>query len=141
MKALVTHLCLTLCEPLDCSPWAPLSVEFSRQEYWSGQPCPSPGALSDPGIKLGSPTLQADSLLSEPSGKPPYIRYIYIYVCMYIYITCQQLYVYICLSTTGFLYLHSFSVQRAHNRILVNVFEMVKVIYSPDFSVFLHFHK
>ena len=41
---------------------APLSVGFSRQEYWSGLPCPSPGNLSDP----GSPILQADSLLSEP---------------------------------------------------------------------------
>ena len=48
---------------------APLSVEFSRQEYWSGLPCPSPGDLPDPGIKPGSPALQADSLPSEPSGK------------------------------------------------------------------------
>ena len=55
-------------------PWtvahqAPLSMEFSRQEYWSGLPLPSPGDLLDPGIQLGSPTLQADSLSSEPSGK------------------------------------------------------------------------
>ena len=48
---------------------APLSMEFSRQEYWSGLPFPSPGDLSDPGIKLGSPALWADSLPSEPSGK------------------------------------------------------------------------
>ena len=39
---------------------------FSRQEYWSGLPFPSPGDLSDPGIKPRSPALQADSLLSEP---------------------------------------------------------------------------
>ena len=45
---------------------APLSLEFSRQEYWSGLPSPSPGNLPDPGIKPGSPALQADSLLSEP---------------------------------------------------------------------------
>ena len=44
---------------------APLSMEFSRQEYWSGLPCPSPEDLSDLGIELGSPALQADSLLSE----------------------------------------------------------------------------
>ena len=49
---------------------APLSVGFSRQEYWSGLPFPSPGDLPDPGIKLRSPTLQADSLLSELPGKP-----------------------------------------------------------------------
>ena len=44
------------------TPWtvahqAPLSMEFSRQEYWSGLPCPSPGDLPDPGIKPGSPSL------------------------------------------------------------------------------------
>ena len=39
---------------------APLSMEFSRPEYWSGLPCPSPGDLCNPGIELGSPALQAD---------------------------------------------------------------------------------
>ena len=43
---------------------------FSRQECWSGLPFPSPGDLPDPGIKPGSPTLQADALPSEPPGKP-----------------------------------------------------------------------
>ena len=57
------------------TPWtgacqAPLSVEFSRQEYWSGWPFPFPGDLPDPGIKPVSPALQADSLPSEPPGKP-----------------------------------------------------------------------
>ena len=45
---------------------SPLSMEFSRQEYWSGLPFPTPGDLPDPGIEPGSPALQADSLLSEP---------------------------------------------------------------------------
>ena len=45
-------------------------MEFSRQEYWSGVPLPSPGDLPDPGIKPGSPTLQADILPSVPPGKP-----------------------------------------------------------------------
>ena len=45
-------------------------MEFSRQEYWSGLPFLSPGDLPDPGIEPGSPALQADSLPSEPSGKP-----------------------------------------------------------------------
>ena len=49
---------------------APLSMGFSRQEYWSGVPFSPPGDLSDPGIELRSPTLQADSLPSEPSGNP-----------------------------------------------------------------------
>ena len=44
---------------------------FSRQEYWSGLPFPSPGDLPDSGIEPGSPTLQADALTSEPPGKPP----------------------------------------------------------------------
>ena len=43
---------------------------FSRQEYWSGLPFPSPGALPNPGIKPKSPALQADSLPSESPGKP-----------------------------------------------------------------------
>ena len=49
---------------------APLSMEFSRQEYWSGLPFPSPGDLPDPGVEPRSPTLQADALPSEPPGKP-----------------------------------------------------------------------
>ena len=58
------------------TPWTvahqmPLSIEFFRQEYWSGLPFPSPGDLPSPGIKPGSPTLQADALTSEPPGKTP----------------------------------------------------------------------
>ena len=49
----------------------PLSMGFSRQEYWSGLPFPSPEDLPNPGIKPRSPTLQADALTSEPTGKPP----------------------------------------------------------------------
>ena len=58
---------------LFATPWtvayqAPPSMGFSRQEYWSGVPLPSPGDLPDPGIEPGSPTLQADALPSEPPG-------------------------------------------------------------------------
>ena len=67
---LVAQLCLTLCNSVDCSPQAPLSMGFYRQEYWSGLPFPSPGDLPDPGLKPGPPALQADSLPSEPLGKP-----------------------------------------------------------------------
>ena len=49
---------------------APLSMGFSRQEYWSGLLCHSPGYIPNPGIKLRSPSLQADSLPSELPGKP-----------------------------------------------------------------------
>ena len=65
---------------LFATPWtvahkAPLSMGFSRQEYWSGLPFPSPGDLPNPGIKPRSPALRADALTSEPSGKP--LRKIY----------------------------------------------------------------
>ena len=57
------------------TPWtityqALLSMGSSRQEYWSGLPFPSPGDILDPSSKPGSPTLQADTLPSEPPGKP-----------------------------------------------------------------------
>ena len=67
---LVTQLCLTFATQWTVARQAPLSIEFSRQKYWSGLPFPSPGDLPDPGIEPGYPALQADSLLSEPLGKP-----------------------------------------------------------------------
>ena len=65
----VAQSCPALCDPMDCSLQAPPSMGFSRQEYRSGVPFPSPGDLHDPGIKPRSPALQADSLRSEPPGK------------------------------------------------------------------------
>ena len=63
------------CVRLFVTPWtvacqAPLSMGFSRQEYWSGLPFPSPGDLPNPGIEPGSPALQAGALSSEPPGNP-----------------------------------------------------------------------
>ena len=63
--------CVRLC----ATPWtaacqAPLSMGFSRQEYWSGLPFPSPEDLPNPGIEPRSPALQTDTLPSEPLGKP-----------------------------------------------------------------------
>ena len=60
---------------LFATPWmvtyqAPQSMGFSRQEYWSGLSCPPPGDLLNPGIKPKYPALHADSVLSEPPGKP-----------------------------------------------------------------------
>ena len=66
VKVLVDQSCWTLCDPIVCSPQAPLSMGFSRQEYWSGLPFPLPGDLPNPGIKPESPALQAGSLPSEP---------------------------------------------------------------------------
>ena len=55
---------------LYATPWTTQSREFSRPEYWSGWPFPSPGDLPNPGIEPRSPALQADSLPAEPPGKP-----------------------------------------------------------------------
>ena len=62
------------CVRLFTTPWivahqSPPSMGFSRQEYWSGLPFPSPGDLPNPGIKPRSPALEADTLTSEPPGK------------------------------------------------------------------------
>ena len=69
------HACVFSRDRLFATLWtvahqASLSIGFSRQEYWSGLPFPSPGDLPDPGIKPRSPALQTDALLSEPPGKP-----------------------------------------------------------------------
>ena len=72
-KVCISQLCLTLCNPMDCSPQAPLSMRFPRQEHWSGLPCPSPGDLPHPGIKplsLVSPALSGGFFTATPLGKP-----------------------------------------------------------------------
>jgi len=61
---------ITFATPWTVACQSPLPMEFSRQEYWCGLPFPSPGNLPYPGIEPWSPALQADSLLSEPPGKP-----------------------------------------------------------------------
>ena len=71
LKVKVSQSCPTLCNRIDCvACQAPLSMEFSRPEHQSGQLFPSPGDLSNPGMEPRFPTLQADSLPSEPPGKP-----------------------------------------------------------------------
>ena len=68
---LVTQLCLTLCDPMDCvAHQAPLSMGFSRQDYWSRLPFPPPGALPDPGIESMSAALAGRFFTTEPPGKP-----------------------------------------------------------------------
>ena len=77
---------------LFATPWtvayqAPLSMGFYRQEYWSGLPFPSPGDLPDSGIKLRSPTLQANSLSSEPPRKPTML----LLLLLQSHVSCVQL--------------------------------------------------
>jgi len=65
VDGLVTKLCPTLVIPWTVACQAPLSMGFSRQEYWSGLTFLSPGNIPDPGIESRSPALQADSLPTE----------------------------------------------------------------------------
>ena len=63
--------CPTLCDPIDCSlPGSSLSMGFSRQDYWSGLPFPSPGDLTDPGTESMSSALAGGFFTTEPPGKP-----------------------------------------------------------------------
>ena len=66
----VTQLCPALATPWTVVRQAPLSMEFSRQEYWSGLPFPSPGDLPDPGIKTASFAGAGGFFTTVPSGKP-----------------------------------------------------------------------
>ena len=76
MNSMCSEVKSLSCVRLFATPWtvahqAPLSMGFSRQDYWSGLPFSPLGDLPDPGIKSGSPALQGDSsLLSKPPGKP-----------------------------------------------------------------------
>ena len=67
---LVIQSSLTLCDPWTVAPQAPMSMGFSRQEYWSEFPCPPPGDCSNPGIKPRSPALAGGFFTTKPSGKP-----------------------------------------------------------------------
>ena len=69
------YVCVCSVMPDSATPWTvacqtPLSLEFSRQEHWSGLPFPAPENLPDPRIESRSPALQTDSLPSEPPGSP-----------------------------------------------------------------------
>ena len=66
----VAQSCPILCDPMDCSLPCSSVHGILQARYWSGLPFPSPGDLPDPGIKPGSPALEADALTSEPPGKP-----------------------------------------------------------------------
>ena len=81
---------------LFATPWTvtyyvPPSIGFSRQEYWSGLPFPSPGDLPNPGIEPGSPTLRADALPSEPPGKGIPVELLQDDAVKVLHSTCQRL--------------------------------------------------
>ena len=70
-EVLVAQSCLTLCNPVHCvARQVSLCMEFSRQEYRSGLPFPSPGDFPNPGIKPASPVLAGRFFTTEPPGKP-----------------------------------------------------------------------
>ena len=74
---LVTQLCPTVCNPLDCSmPGSSVHGDSPGKNTWSGLPCPPPGDLPNVGIEPRSHALQVNSLLYEPPGKPPKVRYL-----------------------------------------------------------------
>ena len=79
------YSCLTLCDPMDCSPSAPLSMGFSRQEEWSELPCPPPGDIPNPGVKSASPALAGGFFTTSATWEASYyILYIYIFFFKYI---------------------------------------------------------
>ena len=76
-----TQSCLTLCDPLDHTHQVLLSMEFSRQEYWGELPCPPPGDLPNPGVKLASPVshvLAVRLFTTAPPAKPRFSLYPYL---------------------------------------------------------------
>ena len=87
---LVAQWCPTLCELWNVARQAPMFMRFSRREYWSGLPCPPLGDFLNPGIEPRSPTLQADSLPSEPPGKPS------VFCLLLSYSSCIHLESYFC---------------------------------------------
>ena len=75
MCVLVTQLCPTVCNPMDCSPPVSSAHGILQASILEWVAIPSPGDLPDPGIKPRPPPLQADSLLSESPGKPVNLKY------------------------------------------------------------------
>ena len=85
MRAKSLQLCPTLCNPTDCSPPEPSAMGFSKQEYWSGLPCPPPRSLVNPGIKptcLMSPALASGFFTTSATWEAHECVYIYIQVCI-----------------------------------------------------------
>ena len=109
-------------------PWAvvrqaPLSMGFSRQEYWNGLPFPSPGELPDPGIEPRSPALQADALQTELCGKP------------LVYISSVQSFNYVWLFATPRTAAHQASLSITNSRSLLKLMSIESVMPSNHLSL------
>ena len=91
-NGLVSKSCPTLATPWTVACQAPLSMGFPREEHWNGLPFPFARDLPDPGVEPKSPALQADSLPTEPSGKP--------HMCAYV---CINIYTHMCVHTHAYL--------------------------------------
>ena len=86
---LLTKSCLTVVTPWTVACQVPLSMGFSRQEYWNGLPFLSPGDFPDSGIEPGSPALQADSLPTELQGKSTIMYVFYVFVPTTVFCSCK----------------------------------------------------
>ena len=111
--SLVSHVSL-FTTPWTVAHQAPLSMGFSRQEHWSGLPFPPAGDLSNPGIEPRSPPLLADSLSSEPPGKPYTHIHTHIHIWIYVYLACiclpgisvANIYAYLCVCIYIYVYIY-----------------------------------
>ena len=112
---LVAQSCLTLVTLGTVAHQSPLSMKFSRQEYWSGQAFSSPGDLPNQGIKPVSLALQTNSLPSEPPGEPIYTNNT---------IQCSLLFQ----DLTGFPFVYSKHIRENHG---LNICQLLNENYSP----------
>ena len=87
---LVTQSCLTLWDPMNCSPPGSSLHGILQAKYWSGLPFPSPEDLPNPGIESRSPSFQVDSLPSEPTRKPKNIRVGCLFLLQGIFLTLES---------------------------------------------------
>ena len=115
---------------------APLSMGFSRPEYWSRLPCPSPGDLPDPGTEPRSPTLQADSFLPEPPGSPFFCQGIWKDIEFMDVVVVQSLSD-VCLFETPWTAAWQASLSLTISLSLPKFMFIESVIWSPDHSRFL----
>ena len=97
---LVAKLCPILVTPWTVARQAPLSMGFSQQEYSTGLPFPTPGDLPNPGIKSGSPALQADSLPTEAPGKPVYTS-AHVYTHPFVYLIIDVYFILWAMASAG----------------------------------------
>ena len=125
------------CDPMDCSLPAPLSMGFSRQEYWSGLPCPPPGDLPDPRIKPVSPILQADPLLLTYKGSPRYT----LYMCIILFFIYPAHCYFLCLAISLKYVTDSFSwLQEVDSLFLIVAGYFIVWLYPNLYHLLIFYH-